>query len=134
MKGMSLLLVEDHASSRYCLEKALQGSGYTVHSCEDGEDALKRLTGSRFDVLVTDLNLPGINGFDVIRGARLIQPAIRTVVVTALVTREVKERVLAERVDGLFEKPIELDELLALLDLLPGSAPGRGPGYMAARH
>ena len=133
MKRLHILVVEDHEPSRYCLAKALQGSSYAVHSCGNGEEALKRLADYRFDVLVTDIGLPSMNGFDVIRGARLVQPAIRAVVVTAVVTREVKERALAERVDGLFEKPIELDELLALLDLLPDSAPGRGPSCVEAR-
>ncbi len=119
MKRLHVLIVEDHDPSRYCLEGFLQKDGYWVRSFPCGEEAVEHLGVDRFDVLLTDLHLPGMDGFELITRAKAAQPSIRTLVMTAAATEEVRRRARIEKVDALFEKPIELDRLVAFVDLLP---------------
>jgi CheY-like chemotaxis protein len=115
-KGLSVLIVEDHDASRHCLEGLLQKDGYSVCSFPCAEDGLVQLAADHFDVLLTDLHLPGMHGLELIGKAKAVQPSIHVLMMTAAVTEEVRQRALLEKVDSLMEKPIEVDQLLAFLD------------------
>ena len=118
MKRLRILIVEDHEPSRHGLVGALHGYGHAIEAFATGEEALSRLSAHEFDILLTDLHLPGISGFDVICGARRIQPGIRTIIITAVADWEVRRWAGTQLVDAIFEKPIELDELIARLESL----------------
>ena len=120
MKAKKILIVEDDAFSRGVMEKLLQSSGYETRSCADAEEAVTCLNREPFNILITDLRMPGMNGFELIQKARLIQPELKTILMTGLVNEEVKEKAMAEEIDGLFLKPIAWEKMLAFLDLLSG--------------
>ncbi len=73
---------------------------------------------SALEQLLTDLHLPAVDGLELIARARAAQPSIRILMMTAAATEEVRRRARAEGVDALFEEPIELDRLVAFVDLL----------------
>jgi CheY-like chemotaxis protein len=119
VKGLCVLIVEDHDASRQCLEGLLQKEGYSVCSFSCAEDGLVQMGADHFDILLTDLNLPGMDGFQLIAKAKAVQPAIHVLMMTAAVGEKVYERAQTAGVDALMAKPLELDQLLAFLDCVP---------------
>ena len=77
-----LLLVDDEESLRSVVAERLTDVGYQVIEAADGEAALKALEGFAFDVIVSDLRLPGVDGREVIRAALDRYPSIVAIVVT----------------------------------------------------
>src|SRR6185369_729597 len=77
-----LLLVEDEAPLRQAIAEQLADRGYQVEQAESGEAALARLTDFAFDIIVTDLRLPGIDGSAVVDAAVGRYPDIIAIVVT----------------------------------------------------
>jgi len=121
MKTRKILIVEDDEFSRGTMEKLLQSSGYGIRSCANGGDAVMCLNKECFDILITDLHMPGMNGFELIQQAKLIQPGLKTILMTGLVDEETKEKAIMEEIDGLFHKPIVWEKLFSLLDTLSSS-------------
>jgi CheY-like chemotaxis protein len=115
-KGLHVLIVEDHEASRRCLEDLLQKYGYRVRSVACAEAVLGELEADRFDALLTDLHLPGMDGFELIAKAKAAQPSIRMLMMTAVASNRVREQSRAVGADAVMEKPIELDHLLAFLE------------------
>lgn len=115
---MDLLLVEDKDSFRRLLTQALAGSVWTVRAVADPRSALEALESGPFQVLVTDLRLPGMSGIELIRRARRLQPGLRVVLMSAF--GEPRDIVEAMRLgaDDFLPKPFDLDAFLALLDRL----------------
>jgi signal transduction histidine kinase len=81
MKGR-LLVVDDEALQLRALCDALRGEGYEVAGCADGDAALAALAGAQFDVLLTDLNMPGMNGIALMRQALAADPDLVPVLMT----------------------------------------------------
>jgi EAL domain-containing protein (putative c-di-GMP-specific phosphodiesterase class I) len=68
--GPRVLVVDDEAFARRALERVLVSSGYRVHAVESGEAALSALTASEYDVVLSDLSMPGLSGLELLRGIR----------------------------------------------------------------
>lgn len=120
--GKSILVAEDSITSRLLLKSVLQSAGYAVQTAADGAEALALLRSARFDLLVTDVEMPRLNGFDLtarIRAdAKLAE--LPVVLVTALATREDKERGIdvganAYIVKGSFDRDNLLDAVERLI-------------------
>jgi DNA-binding NtrC family response regulator len=111
-----LLLVEDEAPLRQATAENLAGHGYLVEQADSGEAALARLADFAFDIIVTDLRLPGIDGSAVVDAALERYPDIIAIVVTGY--GGVKEAVEAMRRGAahFVSKPFQIDELLHALD------------------
>jgi CheY-like chemotaxis protein len=116
-----ILIVEDDDFSRGAMEKVLQSYCYEAYSCQDGKEAISRLEDDSFDILITDLQMPGMDGFELIRKAKMIQPDLPTILITGFPTEEIQSKAKEERVDGFFFKPVDWDELYLLLGTLLGS-------------
>lgn len=64
------LTVDDSKTMRDMVSFTLKNAGFDVVEAEDGKDALGKIGGQKFDVIITDLNMPNMNGFDLIRSLR----------------------------------------------------------------
>ena len=115
-----ILIVEDDEFSRGAMEKLLQSYDYETFSCALAEEAIARLKQESFSLLITDLHMPGMDGFELIRKARMIRPELSTILITGFPTEGVQTKAKEERVDGFFSKPVDWDELYTLLDTLLG--------------
>jgi DNA-binding NtrC family response regulator len=111
-----LLLVEDEAPLRQVVAEQLADRGFSVQQAESGEAALLALAEFAFDVIVTDLRLPGIDGSAVIDAAIARYPEIIAIVITGYGT--VKDAVAAIKrgAADFVNKPFQIDELLHALD------------------
>jgi len=121
MKRNKVLIVEDDPVSRGVVEKLLQRSGYETWACADAREAMICLREAFFDILMTDLCIPGEDGLALIEKARLFHPGIKTMLITGHLNEEVKEKGLTLGVDGLFHKPISWEKLFAFMETLSGS-------------
>ena len=65
-----ILAVDDSKTMREMVSFTLKGAGYEVVDAEDGQQALERLKGVRVDAVITDLNMPNMNGYELIRALR----------------------------------------------------------------
>jgi len=113
-----LLLVEDEASLALTLSDRLEAEGYVVEHCSDGESALTLLDTRSIDVMILDLMLPGIDGFEVCRELR--QRGLRLPVLMLTARSEVVDKVVGLKLgaDDYLTKPFEMAELLARLEAL----------------
>ncbi|MCL5884869.1 MAG: sigma-54 dependent transcriptional regulator [Deltaproteobacteria bacterium] len=111
----SILLIEDEKLMRVTLGDALKSAGYDVLSFDTGTEALKVLKSHSFDIAVTDVRLPDIDGFDILREI-LRSTDSQVIVMTAFGT--IKDAVEAMKL-GAFDyitKPFALDEFLLLIE------------------
>ena len=115
---MKLLLVEDEKRMADALAEILRQEKYDVDVCYDGNDGLEYLLGNIYDIVVLDVMLPGMNGFDIARQARKKQIHSPILMLTAKsdVTDEVTG--LDAGADDYLTKPFNVDALLARLRAL----------------
>ena len=73
------LIIDDDQSIRFVLRNALTQTGWTVSEIEDGADAEARLAAERYDLIVLDLYMPGMNGYEVLRRLRRYEPVLEPV-------------------------------------------------------
>src|SRR2546430_13476145 len=111
-----LLLVDDEAPLRAALAEQLADHGYRVEQADSGETALARLADFAFDVLVTDLRLPGIDGAQVVDAALERYPDIVAIVVTGYGTVKDAVEAIKRGAADFVNKPFQIDELLHSLD------------------
>ena len=111
-----ILLVEDEAALRQAIAEQLTDHGYQVAQAESGEAALSRLADFAFDIIITDLRLPGINGSDVLESAVARYPDIVAIVVTGFGTVKDAVEAIKRGAWDFVSKPFQIDELLHALD------------------
>jgi two-component system, NtrC family, response regulator AtoC len=111
-----VLLVEDEAPLRQALAEQLADRGYAVDQADSGESALTRLADFAYDVIITDLRLPGINGSAVIDHALDRYPDIVAIVVTGYGTVKDAVEAIKRGAWDFVSKPFQIDELLHALD------------------
>ncbi len=78
------LIVDDDEKIRYYLEVCLEDMGFACVSVATGERALNEIQRSSFDVLLLDVSLPGISGFEVLENVRVIDPDARVIMVSGM--------------------------------------------------
>jgi two-component system response regulator AtoC len=111
-----LLLVEDEAPLREAVAEQLADRGYHVEQAESGEAALGRIADFAFDILITDLRLPGIDGSSLVQAAVERYPDIIAIVITGFGTVKDAVEVIRRGAWDFVSKPFQIDELLHVLD------------------
>src|ERR1700720_3686931 len=111
-----LLLVEDESPLREAIAEQLADRGYHVEQADSGEAALTHLADFAFDVIVTDLRLPGIDGAAVVDAAVERYPDIVAIVVTGYGTVKDAVEAIKRGASDFVSKPFQIDELLHVLD------------------
>ncbi|HEY3820263.1 MAG TPA: sigma-54 dependent transcriptional regulator [Polyangiaceae bacterium] len=110
-----VVVVDDDAAARDALGKLLRDEGFEVELCEDGAAALTRVAETAPDAVVTDLQMPGMDGLELQRRARESDPDLIVVLVTAFAEVETAVRAMQEGAEHYLTKPIQIDELALVL-------------------
>ncbi len=113
MKQPWILVVDDEPTVLRALRVALEAQEYVVTAVLSGEDALARITNGAFDLVLLDLGLPGISGFDVIQRVRVLFPTLPIIVLSAQGEDAAKVEALDLGADDYVAKPFSVRELLA---------------------
>jgi response regulator RpfG family c-di-GMP phosphodiesterase len=112
-----ILVIDDDAGVRKFLVAALTERGHEVKAAEGGEEGLAEFSRGRFDLVVTDVKMPGISGLEVVREVKRRDPAVEVIVVTAFATLETAIRALRNGSYDLITKPIEdLESLFRVVE------------------
>ena len=109
---MNVLVVDDERLLRWSLERLFTKYNIDVIAVETGEEACTVLEHSYFDWLITDLRLPGISGFDVLRFAKKMYPQIHCLVISAFGSEEMRKELESIGIDLYLDKPFSMDFLL----------------------
>jgi len=113
MESISVLVVDDEPGIASLCNRILSRAEYQVTALTDPRAAIEHLQQNRVDLLVVDIRMPEVDGFDVISRAQIVQPDIAVLVMTGFGTVETAIRALRQGVDGLILKPFEKgDEFL----------------------
>lgn len=115
---MRLLVVEDEHSLNRVLTKHLKNKGYSVDSCEDGLEAAHYLDMTSYDLVILDVMLPGMTGWDLLKKIRSRDMDTSVLMLTALDSTEDKVKGLDGGADDYLTKPFALEELLARIRLV----------------
>lgn len=118
MEGHKVLLIEDEPGLVITLTDRLEVQGYRVESAKDGRSGLAAASAGRFDVIILDVMLPGMNGFELCR--RLREVGVQTPVLMLTARDQVADKVhgLTIGADDYVTKPFEVIELLARIEAL----------------
>lgn len=110
-RAARILVVEDDPDGRRSVADALEDAGWKVEAVENGNSAVAALSKDEFDVVLSDLVLPDINGLDVLERARKLHPQLPVLIMTAYGTVETAIRALKSGAYDYLVKPLDLDEL-----------------------
>jgi DNA-binding NtrC family response regulator len=111
-----LLIVEDEAPLRQAIAEQLADHGYHVEQADSGEAAVARLADFAFDIIITDLRLPGIDGSSVVEAAVERYPDIVAIVITGYGTFKDAVNAIKRGAHDFVSKPFQIDALLHVLD------------------
>ena len=117
-----ILLAEDDHSLRGFLTRALERAGHTVVDCENGDDAIDALDDGPWDLLLTDIVMPGADGIEVARVAAARQPGIRIMFITGFAAVALTAREQAPEGAKVLSKPIHLREIVAEVERMCAAA------------
>lgn len=115
-----ILVVDDEERIRMWLESVLDRAGYEVILSDNAEDAFRRVALDSFDIVLTDLNMPGLNGLEGIRAIRVIRSDQKIAVLTGYATDQIKEQAYEAGADVVLFKPVRLEELNRVMTELVG--------------
>ncbi len=120
-----ILIVDDSETVRQVLQLSLGNAGFDVVEAEDGLDALNKLAGAQIDMLITDLNMPNMDGLELIKKVRE-ERAHRFTPIVMLTTESSEEKKLAGRAagaSGWIVKPFKPEQLLKVVKMVLGESP-----------
>ncbi|MCI0438354.1 MAG: response regulator [Chloroflexi bacterium] len=118
----TILIVEDEEGIRAVLEELLQMEGYKTTSAENGDEGLACLGQGRYDLIFTDLNMPGVSGRDIARAAKQSNPSTPVVIITGWDTNTLAAELKGDGVDRVLKKPFDMDTVLTMVsELISGS-------------
>ncbi|MBH0181435.1 MAG: sigma-54-dependent Fis family transcriptional regulator, partial [Nitrospira sp.] len=116
MKGLTILLVDDEPLMRLSMVDALEAIGYDVHAAASGTEGIDAIRGKRFDLVITDLRLPGADGLMVLKAAKDKEPETEVVVITAHGSVDTAVGAMKLGAIDYLTKPFQMDELLLIVE------------------
>ena len=118
-----IMVIDDEKIVGDMAKMSLEQEGYLVEAFVNAEPALARLEAQRFDVIVTDYKMKGVDGMEVLRSVKRNHPDIKVIMITAFANLDTAIEALRGQVHDFFPKPVKLNELKASIKraLPPGA-------------
>jgi DNA-binding NtrC family response regulator len=113
--GFKIIVVDDDPIAREVVSSILSREGYAVISAKDGFEAIDLLRKDNYDLLITDLVMPGIDGIELIKSALKINPDLATVIITAFGTLDSALKAIDFGAYDYITKPFKIEEVLFLV-------------------
>ncbi len=108
---LKILLVDDYIPSRNVLEESLEGDDFAIVTAENGLEAIDDLENAPFDLVITDLKMPGATGIEVLRRAREVNPDVQVIIVTGYASLETAIEAIKAGAYDYITRPFKLDEI-----------------------
>jgi two-component system cell cycle response regulator DivK len=114
----TILYVEDNAENRMLVRRILLAEGYSLVEAKDADEALGVINNSRPDLILMDINMPGVDGYTLTTRIKTMPGFERVPIlaITANVMRGDRERTLQAGCDGYIQKPIDIDQLTSEIE------------------
>lgn len=113
-----ILIIDDSSLSRRLMRKILEDASYEVVEAKDGYSAFEVYTIEKPHLVMLDLTMPGINGFEVLKQLKKTNPSVKVIVASADVQSLTREQVLREGADGFVNKPFVAGEITELIQTI----------------
>jgi CheY-like chemotaxis protein len=113
-----ILVIEDDEEMRALLIEVIEEDGYKTSSVNNGSEAFRRLAKESFDLILTDVRMPGLTGLDILPGIKKLQPEAPIIVITAFGSEEVQRKAFERGANAYLEKPIHFQKLRTLIQEL----------------
>lgn len=114
---MRCLVVDDEQPVLDVLGDVLATGGHSALLLSDGTEAITRFRAEPFDIVLTDLAMPGVNGWQVARAVKNHAPAVPVLLITGWGVELSPEALKAHGVDAVLSKPVKLDDILAAVGM-----------------
>src|SRR5665213_2267878 len=101
-----VLVVDDDPAVRKSIDRVLTGKGYAVITAENGEEAMRKLNEEKYDLVYTDIRMPGMSGLEVAEQVKAQRPWTPVVSITGYGTEAAEARAKAAGVSGFVHKPL----------------------------
>lgn len=115
-KMLKTLIVDDHVGMRTTLQDILEDEGYQVISASSGDEAIEICQGTKFDIILMDVRMPGINGVEAFRRIKAISGDTRVIMMSAYSIDEMKLEALREGAIAFLQKPLDISQVLRLIE------------------
>ena len=125
-RPVSVLVVDDEVLVRWSIMEALTKAGFDVTAVVSAEAAFSCLENQRFDVIITDLKLPGEDGFAVARRVSALQPSTGIILISAYADDVIMDQARAVGITGFIPKPLDLSQIIWAVQRLSRTSPGQG--------
>jgi len=117
MSKTRILVVDDDPTTRLLMQKRIAKEIYTVETAENGSDALEKITASHYDIVLTDLMMPGsLDGIGVLERTKEVSSATEVILITAYATVDTAVEAMKKGAADYLQKPINFDELFMRID------------------
>jgi two-component system chemotaxis response regulator CheY len=113
-----ILITDDSLLSRKMLRKILEDAAYQVIEAKEGYAALELFTLEKPDIVMLDLTMPGLNGFEVMKQMKSINPATKVIIASADVQTMTKDFAFSHGADGFVNKPFVSEQIVELIQKL----------------
>jgi CheY-like chemotaxis protein len=107
-----ILVVDDNENIRVILKQMLEDGGYIVTAAKGGEEALDLLRVGHFDLIITDINMPGMTGFEFLEKSKRAYPKIPVIFITAYKKDKTLVGSVKVGLSDYIEKPFKIDDVL----------------------
>jgi DNA-binding response OmpR family regulator len=114
---MTILVIDDDERVRTLLRNILLFGGYRVIEASDGESGMRHLEEGGFDMVLTDLGMPGMNGWEVTKLIKTRIPQLPVALITGWGTNLDEKKIKESGVDWIIGKPFQVNEILEAVNL-----------------
>ncbi|NQT82934.1 response regulator, partial [bacterium] len=123
-----VLIVDDNREVTSTLRQMLESASHEVTAVTDGQKGISKYQESKFDIVITDIGMPGLSGWDVSKAIKAYDPDARIILITAWGAQLDQARIKECGASIVIHKPFEKNKILsAIKDLLPDASPGQSP-------
>ena len=117
-----ILVVDDEEALRTVLSTELEGEGYQVNTAADGEEAIKILGSQQFHLILLDIKMPNVDGFEVLKYVKQHQPSTKVIMLTGFA--DLKNAIESKKLgaEDFVSKPYDLVDLLTTVERVLGTS------------
>jgi len=111
-----VLIIEDDDEMRSLLKEFTEEAGFEADSAANGFEAFRKIEHKTFDLIISDIRMPGLTGFDILPRMKKLQPKAYIILITAFGSEETHRKSIERGANAYLEKPVHFDRLRALMD------------------
>jgi CheY-like chemotaxis protein len=116
MEPLNILVIDDEQSICLLLNDVLVRFGHTVTTCNDGLDGLAAAQTGRYNLVMCDIRMPGMDGLEALKQLRLLQPGATFVMITGFAKDDIIDKALQSGASACLAKPFSLSQVKQLVE------------------